>query len=216
MLLDSWPESRALRQGVPDEYWRCTEGTRRKSTSRHRPSAWPPDKTRKETADDGEDHRIHGVPAAGGGRRGADRRASSTGENSSMHLNDEAGRRAGCALHGLRHSVLPQLGLSGEEPDTGIQRSGLSKSLARRGSELALDEQFSGNHGPRLSRSLRGGLHAGRRTMNRWMIKHIEYQIAERAFQEGWVTPLRPNIADRQARCGDRFGTGRAGRRAAI
>jgi glutamate synthase (NADPH/NADH) small chain len=24
------------------------------------------------------------------------------------------------------------------------------------------------------------------------MIKHIEFQIAERAFQEGWVTPLRP------------------------
>ena len=24
------------------------------------------------------------------------------------------------------------------------------------------------------------------------MIKHIEYQIAERAFQEGWVTPLKP------------------------
>ena len=29
-------------------------------------------------------------------------------------------------------------------------------------------------------------------------IRHIEYQIAERAFQEGWVRPLRP--ADKSGR----------------
>jgi len=37
------------------------------------------------------------------------------------------------------------------------------------------------------------------------MIKHIEFQIAERAFEEGWVYAATTQIADRQARRGDRF-----------
>ena len=44
-------------------------------------------------------------------------------------------------------------------------------------------------------------------------IKHIEYQIAERAFQEGWVRPLRPDV-----RTGNRvavIGSGPAGLAAA-
>ena len=36
-------------------------------------------------------------------------------------------------------------------------------------------------------------------------IKHIEYQIAERAFAEGWVGPLRPEARSRQARGRDRL-----------
>jgi len=42
-----------------------------------------------------------------------------------------------------------------------------------------------------LPRAVRGGLHAGlqRPAVN---IKHIEYQIVERGWAEGWIKPLRP------------------------
>ncbi len=46
-------------------------------------------------------------------------------------------------------------------------------------------------------------------------IKHIEKSIVERAFDEGWIRPEPPLSANRQARRGDRLGSGRSGGRAA-
>ena len=56
--------------------------------------------------------------------------------------------------------------------------------------EPALDEQLPGDHRPGLSGPVRGRLHAGHQR-RAGHIKHIEYQIAERAFAEGWVEPQR-------------------------
>ena len=47
-------------------------------------------------------------------------------------------------------------------------------------------------------------------------IRHIEYQIAERAFQEGWVRPIRPRKRAAGDVAVDRLRTGRTGRRPAI
>ncbi len=66
---------------------------------------------------------------------------------------------AGCALHGLRHSVLPER-LSGQQRHPGLERSRLPAAMARRARRAALDEQFSGIHRPHLSGALRGGVHA--------------------------------------------------------
>ena len=46
-------------------------------------------------------------------------------------------------------------------------------------------------------------------------IKHIELQIAEKAFKEGWVEPVLPAHANGQARGGGRLRPGRPGRRPA-
>ena len=48
------------------------------------------------------------------------------------------------------------------------------------------------------------------------LIKHIEYQIAERAFAEGWIEPQRAQVRTGRQR-GDRgVGSRRSGRRSAI
>ena len=69
------------------------------------------------------------------------------------------GRAAGGALHGLRHSVLPP-GLPGQQPDPRLEQPGLSRPVADRAREPALDQQLPGVHRPHLPRALRGELHA--------------------------------------------------------
>ena len=102
-----------------------------------------------------------------------------------------AGRRvlnaAGGALHGLRHSLLPCRRLPGAEPHSRVQRSGLPRPLARGGRKPALDEQFSRDHRPGLPGACARPPARWPSTTRRCNIKHIEYQIAERAFAEGWV-----------------------------
>ena len=46
-------------------------------------------------------------------------------------------------------------------------------------------------------------------------IKHIEYQIAERGWSEGWIKPLRPVARTGTQGGGDRIGPCRPGRRSA-
>ena len=46
-------------------------------------------------------------------------------------------------------------------------------------------------------------------------IKQVEVEIIDRAWAEGWVAPVAPTAADRQAGGGGRLGPGRAGRRPA-
>ena len=76
-------------------------------------------------------------------------------------LVEQRAQRAGGALHGLRHSVLPRRRMPGEEPHPGVQRPGLSRPLAGGGREPALDEQLSRSDRPGLPCPLRSGLHAG-------------------------------------------------------
>ena len=74
-----------------------------------------------------------------------------------------AGRRgrveAGRAVHGLRHSVLPER-LPDQQRHPGLERSRLSQGLEDGARRAAHDQQFSGVHRTRLPGALRGGVHA--------------------------------------------------------
>ena len=65
--------------------------------------------------------------------------------------------RAGRALHGLRHPLLPQ-GLPARQHHSRLERSGLSRALARGDRPPALDQQFSRIHRARLSGAVRRSL----------------------------------------------------------
>ena len=72
-------------------------------------------------------------------------------------------QQQGGALHGLRHPVLPHrhadqrhgLGLPDQQPDSGMERSGLSRPLERGAGTAAQDQQFSRVHRSRLPGALR-------------------------------------------------------------
>ena len=66
---------------------------------------------------------------------------------------------AGRALHGLRHSVLPQ-GLSAREHHPRLERPRLPRPLARGDRAPALDQQLPGVHRPHLPGAVRGSLRA--------------------------------------------------------
>ena len=64
-------------------------------------------------------------------RRGRSPSASATGSEVYLPYPDDDAARAGRALHGLRHPVLPS-GLPARQPDPGLERPGLPRSLAAR------------------------------------------------------------------------------------
>ena len=72
----------------------------------------------------------------------------------------------GCALHGLRRALLPDR-MSRQQPDSRLERSGLSRTLERSGAAVARDQQLPGIHRPHLSCAVRSVLcardHAARR-----------------------------------------------------
>ena len=96
-------------------------------------------------------------------------------------------RRPGCALHGLRHPVLPR-GLPAREPHPRVERPRLPRRLARRRRAPSRHQQLPRVHRTALPGALRGscvlGINADPVTIER-----IEYEIAERAWSEGWVDP---------------------------
>ena len=82
-----------------------------------------------------------GLPRRGGPRAAADH------------------RRAGRALHGLRHPVLPP-GLPAGQHHPGVERPGLAQRLAGRDRAAARDQQLPGVHRSPVPRSVRDGLRA--------------------------------------------------------
>ena len=100
-------------------------------------------------------------------------------------------RDAGRALHGLRHSVLSS-GLPARQPDSGLERSGLSRSLAAPRS-IACTRRTTSRSSPascvprRAKASCVLGINDDPVT-----IKSIEAAIIDRAWDEGWVTPRPP------------------------
>ena len=70
--------------------------------------------------------------------------------------------QAGRALHGLRHSLLPSR-LSGEQPDSRLERSRLSRRVAGSRAQSLFNQQLPGSHGPGLPSAVRGVLHAQHR-----------------------------------------------------
>ena len=98
--------------------------------------------------------------------------------------------RAGRALHGLRHPVLPP-GLPGQQPDPGLQQPGLPRPVEGGAGEPAVDQQLPGVHRPRLPRALRGVLHA-------------EHRRQPGDHQDDRVPDRRPRLGrglDRARRC---------------
>ena len=117
-------------------------------------------------------------------------------------------RGADGALHGLRHSVLPQR-LSARQPDSELERSRLSRSLAGGDRSAARDQQFSGVHRTAVSRrrakaSCVLGINDAPVT-----IKATEAAIVDRAFSEGWIDRAAAGAPHRQARRRRRLRAGR-------
>ena len=108
--------------------------------------------------------------------------------------------RAGRALHGLRHALLPRHRpdrraadrLPGQQPDPGLERPRLSRQLGRGRAQPALDQQFPGSHRPRLPGAVRGVLHAQHR---RQPGHHQDHRMRDR----------RPRVRERL----DQAGAGR-------
>ena len=80
----------------------------------------------------------------------------------------EAAAPAGRALHGLRRAVLPHgqadqrhgVGLPDQQPDPGVERPRLPRTVARGARPPAQDEQLPGVHRPRLPGAVRRLLRA--------------------------------------------------------
>ena len=122
---------------------------------------------------------------------------------------------AGVALHGLRHSVLPS-GLPARQPDSGLERSRLSRSLAaRRSTGCTRRTTFpSSPDGCALRRARRRACSAS--TTSPVTIKATEVAIVDRAFAEGWVVAAAAGVAHGQDGGGRRLRTGRARGRGTI
>ena len=79
------------------------------------------------------------------------------------HMEEQAPAPPGRALHGLRRAVLPHrqadqrhgVGLPGQQRDPGVERSGLSRAVARGARSPAHDQQLPGVHRPRVPGAVR-------------------------------------------------------------
>ncbi len=129
---------------------------------------------------------------------------------------------SGGALHELRRSVLHGHGLArarharlpGEQPDPRLERSRLSRRLARRALQSAFDQQLPGVHRPRVSGAVRSVV---RPQPHRDAGHHQINRMRDRGSRlRGRLDRARTALAqDRQEGLGDRLGPGRHGLRAA-
>ena len=91
----------------------------------------------------------------------------------------------------MRHPFLSCGGVSGEEPHPRVQRTGASRRWREAAENLHSTNNFPEITGRVCPAPCEAActLALGGEAVN---IKHIEHQIAERAFAEQWVQPLRP------------------------
>ena len=118
----------------------------------------------------------------------------------------EGNPRPGRALHELRHSLLPRhrlgraghAGLPGQQPDPGLQRSGLPGQLGRSLAQPALDQQFPGIHRPHLPGAVRSLLHAQHRRQSG---HHQNHRMRDRRSRLGqWLAQAGNRARTRPAR----------------
>ena len=160
----------------------------------------------------GQDHRLSGNRTAGPhvGKAG---RAHPQLSRIREAAGGAGSARPGGALHGLRHSLLSP-GLPGQQSDPGLEQSGLSRPVAYRVRDPALDQQFPGIHRPHLPRALRGELHAQHR--RRAGDDQIDRMRDRRSRLGGRLDPsATAGEEDRQIGRGGRLGPRRHGLRPA-
>ena len=125
----------------------------------------------------------------------------------------ETAARAGRAVHGLRHPVLPR-GLPARQPHSRLERPRLPRSLAERDRAAARDQQLPGVHGTPVPRAVRGLVRA--RHQQRRGDDQGDRERDHRARVRGRLDRRRPAVAaaHRQARRrgGLRTGGSRGGR----
>ena len=122
-------------------------------------------------------------------------------------------RGAGRALHGLRHSVLPQR-LPAGQPDSGVERPGLRDRWREAIERLHATNNFPEFTGRLCPAPCEASCVLGI-NQDPVTIKQVEVEIIDNAFDEGWVVPRAAAIADRQDGRGRRLRSGRSGRRPA-
>ena len=154
-------------------------------------------------------HRARELPAAAAGRR-----AHPDWREVYEPFPHEHARRAGRALHGLRHPVLPQR-LPAGQPHPGVERPGLARTTGAG----AIERLHATNNFPEFTGRLCPapcetacvlGINADPVT-----IKQVEVAIVDRAWDEGWVTPQPPARLSGRTVAVVGSGPGRARRRAA-
>ena len=130
-----------------------------------------------------------------GSDRGYDKpdvRAQDLDASSSSRCRRPSVGRAGGALHGLRHPVLPQR-LSGQQPDPGLEQPGLSRPVAERRSRTL----HSTNNFPEFTGRICPAPCEAACTLNiddnPVTIKTIECAIVDRGWEEGWIMPQPPS-----------------------
>ena len=116
------------------------------------------------------------------------------------------------ALHGLRRALLPHR-LSAEQHHSRLERSGLSRPLARCDSRSACHQQFSGIYGTHLPGAVRGGLRARHQRAAGGDQGDRAHHRRSR-FRSGLDSPRAAGRTHRQASGGRRIRARGAGRRA--
>jgi glutamate synthase domain-containing protein 3 len=166
--------------------------------------------THREEDQDGQGHRIPGVPAPAEASEAPQRGQALQGVRAAPDDAAASKQGARCMDCGIPfcQSGCPVNNIIPDWNDLVFKQTGAS---ARR---PALDQQLPRVHRPRLPRALRGRVHAEHQQRRRSGIKSIEHAIIDKAWERaGSCRSRRPQ--DRQARRGRRLRPGRAGRRAA-
>ena len=136
-----------------------------------------------------------------------------TGKRSTCSIRCRQIARAGRALHGLRHSVLPS-GLPARQPHPGLERPRL-RAIA---GSAAIDRLHATNNFPEFTGRLCPAPCEGSCVLgindDPVTIKRIELAIVERAFLEGWIVAASASAAHRARRVAV-VGSGPAGLAAA-
>ena len=119
--------------------------------------------------------------------------------------------RAGRALHGLRHAVLP-LGLPARQPDPGLERPRLPRPLEGRDRRPPRRPTTSRSSPAASARRRARRPACSTSTTTPVTIKQIEQSIIDRAFEEGWVKPRPPAVRTGKKVAVDRLRPRRPGR----
>ncbi len=124
---------------------------------------------------------------------------------------EEEAVRAGGALHGLRHPLLPRR-MPARQPHPGVERPRLPGRLARGPRTAPRHQQLPGVHGAAVPRAVRGVLRARHQRRAR---RHRAHRVRDRraGLVRGLGAPARPAVgAHGQVGGGRRVGPGGPGR----